>query len=243
MRGELPLESAPFNTAYVAPDPAAYARALFIEALARAGVAVGAPLAVQVGSLPDADSYPPKRKVAAIESPPGSLLGKLVLKTSHNRGAESMLCLLAVNAGGTDCESGLLPIQNTIADSGVDSNAAFLYDGEGSDPASATPRAVIKWLTSASQQAWIDPYREALPDIEGNGKVLTKSGTSARPDIGITPSLFPVEAQGGYVGTDDGRQLAVSVVLMNGVYPTLADGVQNAPADSEAVLVEIQKNG
>ena len=48
--GNLPLGSKQQDLAVFAPDPAAYARALFIEALRRAGVTVNSPLAAASGS-------------------------------------------------------------------------------------------------------------------------------------------------------------------------------------------------
>ena len=47
VRGELPVGTETYNTAVFAPDPSAYARALFIEALGRAGVSVNASIADQ----------------------------------------------------------------------------------------------------------------------------------------------------------------------------------------------------
>src|SRR6185437_1948571 len=102
------------DLAQFAPSPAAYARALFIEALRRAGVAVGAPLQaaplVSTGALPPDSAYNPANKVASLTSPPASVMTKLVTKISDNRGAETLLCLLAKKAGSRDCDSGGMPV-------------------------------------------------------------------------------------------------------------------------------------
>ncbi len=117
--GEIPVGADPFAVAAFAPDPGAYARALFIEALQRAGVTVTAPLTAPTGVLPPEGSYTEADKVAALTSPPASVFNTLVQKISHNRGAETMLCLLAVEAGSKDCLDGLELVNATVADAGI----------------------------------------------------------------------------------------------------------------------------
>ena len=108
--GQLPLGAPQQDLAQFAPNPAAYARALFIEALRRAGVAVDAPLQAARGTLPPDSALTAANKVASLTSPPTSILTKLVTKISDNRGAETLLCLLAKKAGSRDCESGGMPV-------------------------------------------------------------------------------------------------------------------------------------
>ena len=152
--GVIPAGSDVLHTGYFAPDPAGFARALFIEALQRAGVEVTAPLAANNTPLPGDDSYTDEAQVAALESPSASQLSFLIDKISHNRGAETLMCLLAVEQGSRDCEDGLGPILETIKKAEIDPSAVFLVDGEGSDPNSATPRAMVQWLTWMNEQPW-----------------------------------------------------------------------------------------
>lgn len=70
-------------------DPAAFARTALIEALERADVSVSAsPTGPNPASdLPEKGSYKADAEVAAYESPPFSEYAKLILKVSHNYGA------------------------------------------------------------------------------------------------------------------------------------------------------------
>lgn len=238
--GTVPAGSTVQNTGVFAPDPAAYARALFIEALGRAGVTVTAPVAA-AASLPAEGSYTPAAKVAALTSPPASVLTKLVLKTSHNRGAESLMCLLAVKAGSKTCTDGLTTMLNTVGKAGVNQSSVFLYDGEGTDPASATPSSIIGWLTWAAEQSWGDGYRLSMPDIAKDGTIMVKSGTSAAPENSPMPSMFMVQGEAGYMTTASGKQVVVAVYVNNGSYPTVAQGLaESGPAVSDW-LAAVQK--
>jgi D-alanyl-D-alanine carboxypeptidase len=81
--------------------PAAFARTTFIEALRRAGVTVTAPLvaANPLDQLPAQDSYPANTEVAALISAPYAQYAKLILKISHNLGANLSLMLFGLTQG------------------------------------------------------------------------------------------------------------------------------------------------
>jgi D-alanyl-D-alanine carboxypeptidase/D-alanyl-D-alanine-endopeptidase (penicillin-binding protein 4) len=241
--GSLPLGSPQQDLAQFAPDPAAYARALFIEALQRAGVTVTAPLQQATGSLPASSQYTGSDKVASLTSPPASVLTKLVLKISDNRGAESLLCLMAIQAGSKDCDSGGMPVViGKFADAAITPGTVQIYDGEGSDPASATPAAMLKWLTWLHGQPFGDVVKDGLPDIKHDGTILVKSGLSARPEVGPMPAMFVAAGQAGYMTTAGGRELIVALYALNGIYPTVAEGL-GADGDlpgTEKVLSIIQ---
>jgi D-alanyl-D-alanine carboxypeptidase/D-alanyl-D-alanine-endopeptidase (penicillin-binding protein 4) len=243
LRGALPTDAATYNIATFAPDPAAYARALFIEALQKAGITVTTPLTAATGTLPAENSYTAPNKVAALKSPPTSILSKLVLKVSHNRGAESVMCLLAVKAGSKDCDAGLKTMIDTIGTAGVDQRSVLIYDGEGSDPASATPAALLRWLTWADSQPWSETYRLGLPDLNDDGKILAKSGTSARPENPPMPSLFVVQGEAGYMTTASGKHVVMAVYASNATYPTVAEGLAKGANAVKAVTSAMQSAG
>lgn len=237
--GSLPLGSAQLDLATFAPDPAGYARALFIEALRRAGVTVDTPLAGPIHPLPAELAYPGSDEVASLTSPPTSILTKLVMKTSDNRGAETLLCLLARKAGSRDCEHGMSTVVSKFAKAGIEPGTVMIYDGEGSDPASATPAALLRWLTWVHGQPWAQPFEQALPDINHDGKIMAKSGLSARPELGPMPAMFVAAGQAGYLTTASGKQTVVAVFALNGVYPTVVDGATQDLANTEKVLTSI----
>ncbi len=243
MSGNLPLGSKQQDLAVFAPDPAAYARALFIEALRRAGVTVNTPLAAASGTLPADSAYTDANKVASLTSPPTTVLTKLVTKVSHNRGAETLMCLLAKKAGSQDCDAGLSTIASKFAKANIEPGTVMIYDGEGADPSSGTPAAIIRWLTWIHGQPFGEPLKQGLPDINHDGKIMVKSGLSARPAIGPMPAMFVAGGQAGYMTTAGGKDAVVAVYALNGVYPSVAEGLAVPGGDlsnTEKVVTQMQ---
>lgn len=240
--GQLPLGAQQQDLAQFAPNPAAYARALFIEALRRAGVTADVPLQAPAGALPPDSDYPAAEKVASLTSPPTSILTKLVTKISDNRGAETLLCLLAKRAGSRDCDSGGMPVViSKFAKAKIDPGMVEIYDGEGSDPASATPAAMTRWLTYIHGQSFAALFKTGLPDIDHNGKIMVKSGLSARPQMGPMPAMFVAAGQAGYMTTASGKDLVVAVYALNGTYSTVAEGLDQDLPNTEKVLNQFQR--
>ena len=239
--GQLPVGSPQQDLAQFAPSPGDYARGLFIEALRRAGVTVNADVRTATGTLPATSRYPAADKVAFLTSPPAGVLTKLVTKVSHNRGAETLMCLLAVRAGSRDCESGLPIILSTIDQAGLTPGTVAIYDGEGSDPSSATSAAMIQWLTWLRSRPFGAQLKAGLPDIDHDGSILVKSGLSARPEIGPQPALFVAAGQAGYLTTARGKEVAVALYALNATYPSVADGLLKDLPATEQVLREIQQ--
>ena len=235
--GQLPLGAPQQDLAQFAPHPAAYARALFIEALRRAGVTVGAPLQTATGTLPPESALTAANKVASLTSPPTSILTKLVTKISDNRGAETLLCLIARKAGSRDCESGGMPmVISKFAKANIDPGTVNIYDGEGSDPASATPAALTRWLTYIHHQPFAAQLKAGLPDTDHDGTIMVKSGLSARPENGPMPAMFVAAGQAGYMTTASGKDAVVAVFALNGTYPTVRVGLDEDLPDTEKVL-------
>jgi serine-type D-Ala-D-Ala carboxypeptidase/endopeptidase (penicillin-binding protein 4) len=122
-------------------DPAAFARTALIEALGRQDVSVGAsPTGKNPSSkLPKKGSYSSKDEVAAYVSPPYSEYAKLILKVSHNYGANLDLCLIAVKAGSTDCNDAFPIIKKFFEKAGVDTDQVAFADGRGATPRTGSP--------------------------------------------------------------------------------------------------------
>lgn len=244
--GDLPADSDPLDLAVFAPDAAAYARALFIEALQRAGVTVGASVQQRTGTLPESSAYSDANKVAALTSPKASVLTQLVTEVSHNRGAETLMCLMAVEAGSRNCEDGMATIISKFEKADIEPGTVMIYDGEGTDPASATPAAMIRWLTWLHEQPWGAVLKEGLPDDSGDtgdATIMMKSGLSAAPENGKMPSMFIAAGQAGYMTMADGTETIVAVYALNGAYSDTAEGFyEDLPATVKFVQA-LQKDG
>ena len=256
--GSLERGAEPAVRALVVPDPAAFARALFIAELSEAGVEVEASADApnRLDGLPDVDSYGDSaaRKVAALSSPELGVLGTMILSTSYNDGANTMLCLLAVEAGSQTCTDGLTTINDLIAAAdGVDPAEVALLDGQGGDPASVTPRAMNAWLAWSQDRPWGPVLADGLPilgetgvlavvgqDSPARGKVAAKTATSVHP---LPPDgrIFVLsEGLAGFLETEEGRKV-FSVYVSGGLFDDF-NGLFEVGEDVAAVAAAFQQD-
>ena len=217
----------------VAPiaDPAAFARTVFIQALRRAGVKVSAPAAGSNPSekLPAPTSYLRRQLVAAYVSPPYADYAKLILKVSHNLGANLGVCLLAVALKEKDCDAGFASMRSFFARAGVDLEQVAFADGRGGDPADrATPTAVAQILRYWLDQPDFGAFRATLPilGVDGSlsgvavatparGKVFAKTGTAAAGDPVNGRIVIQGKALAGYFQQADGGWHVFDIVVNN----------------------------
>lgn len=254
--GSIGAAAGPRLTVYHVPEPASWARTLFIEALTRAGVTVTAdPLAGNPASgLPAKNSYSAAERVAALRSPPMSAFGSLVLETSYNTGANDLLCLLAVHEGSTDCIDGLKAIRAMVGKAGLVANDVVLVDGQGADPASMPPEQMVKYLRWTQTQPWAGVFKAGQPVLgesgtlasdgltsPARGKIAAKTGTSAHPDPGTGRVLFNVQRLAGFMTTRDGRVLVFDVAMSGGTYPDVSTGLTQAGHDVAGVAAAFQQ--
>src|SRR6185437_124792 len=108
LNGQIPVDFVPPLTnkyplvqAFRITQPSNYARTVFIEALAAAGVTVhAAPVAENaLQALPRKGSYSPQAKLAELNGLPYSDTAKLILKVSYNIGADTSLVLFGLTQG------------------------------------------------------------------------------------------------------------------------------------------------
>jgi D-alanyl-D-alanine carboxypeptidase/D-alanyl-D-alanine-endopeptidase (penicillin-binding protein 4) len=223
--GTLAADAAPYLAIAPIADPAAFARTALIEALHRAGVSVGA---APTGPDPAPPAQPPHGSpVAKLVSPPFSQEARLILKVSHNLGADLLVCLLAVHGGSHNCEDGFAAIKAYDTKAGVDLAQASQADGQGGVPGDAfTPQAYIPLLTYVSGQPQATQFREALPilgtsgdlslfgaDSPAKGKVFAKTGTQGAVDGLTGQTLVTGRAMAGYLDAGGGHYWLFAVVF------------------------------
>jgi serine-type D-Ala-D-Ala carboxypeptidase/endopeptidase (penicillin-binding protein 4) len=211
-------------------NPAAFARTALIEALGRQDVSVGASHTGPNPSskLPKKNSYSSKDEVAAYVSPPFSEYAKLILKVSHNYGANLDLCLMAVKAGSTDCNDAFPVMQKFFEKAGVDTDQVAFADGRGGNPTDRfTPKAATDLLLYWLKRPQAKTFREMLPELGVNGglaedckncpakgKVFAKPGTVGLPDY-VNERLVDNESLGGYMEAKPGH-FHVFYLVVNG---------------------------
>jgi D-alanyl-D-alanine carboxypeptidase/D-alanyl-D-alanine-endopeptidase (penicillin-binding protein 4) len=227
-------------------DPASFARTAFIEALQRAGVEVTAPATGPnpADLLPADESYPPDTMVAEHVSGTLAEIVKVILKTSHNPGADLMACLVAVASGSEDCEDGLDAVQQYVSeDLGIDPASFFNFDGAGSDDRDrSSPGAFTEFMRAIDTQPYAAAFEDALSilgvdgeiandgtNLPAKGHVRAKAGTRA----GVVPpnhGLLNARTMSGYIDAASGRPLVFAIMMENTPFD---------PADLDSILMVV----
>jgi D-alanyl-D-alanine carboxypeptidase/D-alanyl-D-alanine-endopeptidase (penicillin-binding protein 4) len=240
--GRVPAGGGPVLRVFQVPDPAAFARSAFVEALRRHGVQVAAratgpnPRAL----LPRGRAYPANRRLAERVSPPLREYTKVILKVSYNRGADLMVCLAAVRAGSRDCGAGIAAEVRNNARLGAGRGTTFPFDGAGSvEQDRTTPLDMTRFLRGVAGRPYGRALRSGLP-------LLGVDGTLA--DLGRgTPAAGRIQAKTGtrLGGTDAGQLLLTGnthvgyVTARSGRQLVFADMVGDVPLPSPARLHDV----
>jgi D-alanyl-D-alanine carboxypeptidase/D-alanyl-D-alanine-endopeptidase (penicillin-binding protein 4) len=257
VRGAIAAASAPVLAIWRVEDPAAFARAAFVEALGRAGVRVLASPTGRnpAGLLPAGRAYPASERVALRVSPAFGEYARVILKTSHNPGADLMVCLLAVRAGSRDCADGLRREGAVIAGFGVSRASTQLFDGAGSDERNRTsPADAVRFLSGIARAPWAPAFRDGLAvlGVDGDvatlqagtpaaGRVRVKTGSRAAVGPGGLPGLATAVSMVGYAETAGGRQLAFAILLRDLPFSGF-DDFMAARRDQGAIAAALQQS-
>jgi D-alanyl-D-alanine carboxypeptidase/D-alanyl-D-alanine-endopeptidase (penicillin-binding protein 4) len=209
----------------VAPQsPAAFARTTFIEALKRAGVTVTARIVAANPSckLPPPDSYPADTQVAELVSAPYAQYSKLILKVSHNLGANLSLMLFGLANGVNTIQNALAVERETLVQRyGLEGYGFdFPTNGSGSPDSRASAATTVRLLTVMKGQTIFPSYFKSLPilGIDGSlaeigigsparGKVFAKTGTF------LDDGKIKAQVLAGYIHALSGRHLAFALYV------------------------------
>ncbi|WP_328626949.1 D-alanyl-D-alanine carboxypeptidase/D-alanyl-D-alanine-endopeptidase [Streptomyces sp. NBC_00353] len=219
LSGTIAADSDPVLRVSDIRDPNTFGRTALIEALKRAGVEVTAkPVGPNpAGRLPR--SYEGAPEVARFASPSYDEYARLILKVSHNLGANLGICLMAVSTGSSRCADGFPVLAKFLDSAKVDRKTVQLADGRGGNPNDrTTPRAVAQILTHWQSTPDATRFREALPTlgVDGSlaiscrncparGKVSAKTGTVAGGDLLNDRLSVGAETIAGYLETGKGH--------------------------------------
>ncbi|GGL92378.1 D-alanyl-D-alanine carboxypeptidase/D-alanyl-D-alanine-endopeptidase [Nakamurella endophytica] len=256
LTGTIAADSAPVVNTYAFKDPATFARTAFIEALQRKGVSVAAKAVADNpgGRLPAKAAVAALPAVAKLTSLSLDQEATYTLKISYNLGAETFICLLAVQAGSTKCEAGLARAAEIWRRAGLDPTGAVLIDGSGLPGNLITADNQVQLETIMAKRPDAARWKATLPvlGVDGSlalvqskgpakGKVFAKTGTLGAGDLFNDRLLLPAKALGGYIDTKAGRHLAFAVISTNSVYTDI-QGVFAANDDVGKVVEIIQQS-
>lgn len=235
-------------------DPAAFGRTTFIEALARAGVAVTAPLVGPnpADKLPPPDSYLAGTQVAQLVSAPYAQYAKLILKVSHNLGANLSLMLFGLANGVNTIDSALEAERATLVDQyGLNGDGFdFPTNGSGSPDSRAAPATTVRLLNFMSGSTTFLPYFDALPilgedgslaeigiDSPAKGKIHAKTGTF------LGEGMIKAQVLAGYIDAHSGRRLAYALYVNNaGEFTSISDVIGVIQDEEQISTIIYQRN-
>ncbi|ODU23895.1 MAG: D-alanyl-D-alanine carboxypeptidase/D-alanyl-D-alanine-endopeptidase [Pseudonocardia sp. SCN 73-27] len=255
--GTVPAGAPILRTAEV-KDPQSFARTLFIEALARAGVAVSAAPtgANPVATLPAVGSYAPGDRVALHRSLPFSENIKLVNKVSMNRQADTLVVLIGAKNGKRTLDESMPLLAPFIRKAGIDPTTMSLADGRGNDYSDLfSPRTVATLLRYMATRPDFPVYKASMPifgvdgtesttvpaDSPAAGKVQAKSGTTVAGDAMNGRGVIMVRGNAGYMTSKSGRECVVAAYV-NHVPIAEVTGVFDVLEDVGAVVVSMWEN-
>lgn len=236
-------------------DPPAFARTALIQALERAGVSVSAaPTGANPAQLlPAPGGYAPATRVAAYVSPPYREYAKLILKVSHNLGAQLAICLMAGLVHSRDCEAGFAVERRFLRRTSVDLSQVAFADGRGGAPSDrVTPTAVVQLLRWWLRRPDFAAFRRSLPilGVDGSlagvaahtsarGKVFAKTGAAAGGDSLNGRLVLEGKALADFLQAGPRRFLPFALFL-NDTFPSTISGVERAGDDLGRIAAILQ---
>jgi D-alanyl-D-alanine carboxypeptidase/D-alanyl-D-alanine-endopeptidase (penicillin-binding protein 4) len=167
---------------------------------------------------------------ASFESAPYSEFAKLVLKVSHNLGADTSAMMIGVERAAPHFFFAMDEFGKVLTDElGLNPDSFAFTDASGSR-SFATPRTVMQLLKEVRRRPYFDEFRHGLPilGVDGSlavvqeggpatGQVFGKTGTGAMVDFAHLRPFLTEKALGGYIDSDQGREVAYCYYVQNGL--------------------------
>lgn len=232
-------------------EPANYARTVFIEALARAGVTVSAPAVARnpVQALPARGSYLTSARVAELVSHRFEDEARLTMKVSYNIGADLSTMLFGLTKGATTFPAALAAEIDTLATRfAVPVDQVHFIDGSGGGDTTATNTAVTRMLEAMAKRPSAAVFKNLQPRLGVDGSLSFVTDFAADPTLagargnvygktgtyvtGVDGRAFyKAQSLAGYIDTKGGRRLAFAMAVndvdflpdINDVIPVFQD--------------------
>jgi D-alanyl-D-alanine carboxypeptidase/D-alanyl-D-alanine-endopeptidase (penicillin-binding protein 4) len=235
VKGSIPLDQKDVVRTFAVKNPQEFARAAFIQALKEQGVTVNL---VESSQLPSEASLQNMQPIAVWTSPPLSEYAKLILKVSHNLGADLVPLLLAVRNNEKTFVQGMRLLGNFIIQEVKISPDAFVFiDGAGGDENRLTPKAEIQLLEYMRKQpSLFRNFFNALPilGVDGSladfgktshvvGKVHAKTGTGVSYNLATAKLFLTTQTLAGYIEGKNGHLIEFMISVNNGIMPEIKD--------------------
>ena len=234
LRGTVPAGGEPAITLVGVAKPAEFARTLFVECLADAGVTVDEPALAPNATAGLPEDYKNLPVVAEWASEPFADVLKVTLKVSHNLYASTFPLLLAANAGQRSESEGMRAEARALQKLGLDPGRVSFGGGAGGSAADhVTPRATVDLLLALQKRDDWPAFRDALPTLgvdgtlaslgskghPAKGKVFAKSGSLPYTDQLNGRRYLVAKALAGVMTTNKGRAVTFAIFENDVVLP------------------------
>ncbi len=244
LHGTIPINQR--NVVRTSPikDPKTFAQAALIAALQEQGITIKPTnfddnSRIKVNQkLSDYDSDNLKQ-VALWTSAPLSEYAKLILKVSHNLGANLVPLLLAARDDKKTFSDGMLLLGDFALKQVKLPKDTFVFgDAAGGNENRLTPQATVQLLEYLKMQKplFFESFFKSLPilGVDGSledfakkeaaaGNVRAKTGTGVGFNLATNNYFLITQALAGYVEGKNGHLYAFSIIVNNASMPTIND--------------------
>lgn len=237
VQGTIPLGQKDVIRTFSIKDPNQFARAALIQALRDRGIIVNLPEG-KSSQLPPQSAFRDLQPVAVWTSPPLTEYAKLILKVSHNLGADLIPLLLAVRKGEKTFDAGMRELGNFIIEEvKLPSDAFVLDDAAGGGENRLTPKGEVQLLDYTRKvPSNFTIYYNALPalgvdgsladfgkDTPAKGKIRAKPGTGISYNMTTGQYFLTTQALTGYIIGQNGNLFEYMLVVNNAKMPEISD--------------------
>lgn len=237
VKGMIPIDQKDVVRSFNVQNPTHFATAAFIQALQAQGITVNGEDKASI--LPSESSFANQEPLAVWTSAPLSEYAKLILKVSHNIGADLIPLLLAARKKEKTFEQGMLEIGKFVKEEVKLAPGSYVFaDAAGGDSNRLTPQAEVellhyvqKWPKKAFQKFYdalpilgvdgsLDAYAKDTPAV---AKVRAKPGTGVSFNAATEEFFLTTQALAGYIEGQNGHLIEFMISVNNGQLPTIDD--------------------
>lgn len=233
IRGQIEIGAPSYLKVYRVNDPASFARSLLIDSLNKVGISVEASALAPnpTDKLPAKATYASLPSVAMLTSPPLTENAKLILKVSHNLGADLLPLQVALKNGKNTFDDGIELEKKYLDKLGVKTSEIVINDGMGAGPNFISPEVVIQLLSGMYKVPYFQSYLNAQPILgidaavdaslyekmtgPAKGHVYAKTGTLIEGDSLNQRAYLFTQGLAGYIKTAKNKTLAFVVYVNN----------------------------
>ena len=225
--GEFAPGSKGFGARLSVHSPALWAAKMFLDVLRRRGIVITGQAQARDSRQPRSQRFDPSQAVelAVLSSQPLSEIARKTNKESNNLYAELILRTLGRERGEMleqpeqvgrergDDETGLAVIRLWLTRAGISTDRIALHDGCGLSRLDlVTPEATVQLLLSLSKTASSQTFRQSLPIAGRDGTLGGRLKSVSDRVSAKTGSLTYVNSLSGYLTTEEGEQVAFSIM-------------------------------